>query len=83
MVPLNILDYVLIDEGFSARDALLQTTELAKLADELGYHRHWVPEQHQAFSIASSSPEMIIMYLASAKNTYWLRWRDAPSLQPV
>ncbi|WP_342770187.1 MsnO8 family LLM class oxidoreductase [Oceanobacillus chungangensis] len=66
MVPVNILDYVLVDEGENARDALLQTTELAKLADDLGYHRFWVPEQHQAFSIASSSPEMIMIYLAAA-----------------
>ena len=30
MIPLNILDYVLIDEGAHARDALLQSAELAK-----------------------------------------------------
>ncbi|MEN2468042.1 LLM class flavin-dependent oxidoreductase [Ornithinibacillus sp. JPR2-1] len=65
MIPLNILDYSLIDEGNSARDALLQTVELAKLADQLGYNRYWVPEQHHAFSIASSTPEMLMMYLAS------------------
>ena len=38
---------------------------LRRLADELGYSRFWVPEQHQAFSIASSTPEMIMMYLAT------------------
>ena len=65
MIPLNILDYSLIDEGYSARDALLQTTELAKLADTLGYNRFWVPEQHNALSIASSTPELFIMYLAT------------------
>lgn len=65
MIPINILDYSLIDEGNSARDALLQTADLARLADQLGYNRYWVPEQHHAFSIASSSPEMLMMYLAS------------------
>ncbi|MGJ9460540.1 LLM class flavin-dependent oxidoreductase [Oceanobacillus sp. CF4.6] len=66
MVFLNILDYALIDEGSNARDALGQTTELARYADELGYHRYWVPEQHNALSIASSAPEMLMMHLAAA-----------------
>lgn len=65
MVRLNILDYVLIDEGNTASDAIKQTTDLAKLADKLGYHRFWIPEQHHALSIASSSPELVMMHLAS------------------
>ncbi|MFS0749221.1 LLM class flavin-dependent oxidoreductase [Oceanobacillus sp. 1P07AA] len=64
MTRLNILDYLLIDEGKTARDAIHDTTELAKLADDLGYHRFWVPEQHHALSIASSSPELLMMHLA-------------------
>jgi len=64
MISLNILDYVLIDEGGNAQEALTNTAELAKLADKLGYRRFWVPEQHYALSIASSSPEMIMMHLA-------------------
>lgn len=36
MIPLNILDYSLIDEGNSARDALLQTVELAKTCGSIG-----------------------------------------------
>ncbi|WP_010651957.1 LLM class flavin-dependent oxidoreductase [Oceanobacillus massiliensis] len=69
MVRLNILDYTLIDEGTDARHALAQTTELARHADELGYHRFWIPEQHQVFSIASSAPEVLMMHLADSTKT--------------
>ncbi|RLL47037.1 LLM class flavin-dependent oxidoreductase [Oceanobacillus piezotolerans] len=65
MIPLNILDYSLIDEGETAIEALQDTVSLAKLAERLNFHRFWVPEQHHAFSIASSSPEMLMMYLAT------------------
>lgn len=66
MISLNILDYALVNEGSSPKQALQDTTELAILADELGYKRFWVPEQHYAHSIASSNPEMLMMHLASA-----------------
>ncbi|PAE28286.1 LLM class flavin-dependent oxidoreductase [Paenibacillus sp. 7884-2] len=66
MIPLNILDYALIDEGTNANEALKHTTELAQLADNLGYKRYLVPEQHQALSIASSVPEMLMMHLATS-----------------
>lgn len=64
MISLNILDYSIVDEGSSPKQALKETAELAILADELGYKRFWVPEQHYAYSIASSNPEMLMMYLA-------------------
>lgn len=65
MITLNILDYALVDEGKTSKQALKDTAELAQLADKLGYKRFWVPEQHFAYSIASSSPEMLMMYLAT------------------
>lgn len=66
MVILNILDYSPIDEGKNARQALLHTTELAKHAEGLGYHRFWVAEHHHVLSVASSSPEMLMMHLATS-----------------
>ncbi|MDN3449534.1 LLM class flavin-dependent oxidoreductase [Planococcus sp. APC 3906] len=66
MFALNILDYSPIDEGAAARDALLQTIELAKLADRLGYRRFWVAEHHKVLSVAGSSPEMLMMQLAAS-----------------
>ena len=66
MFSLNILDYSPIDEGATAREALLQTTELVKSAEALGYHRFWVAEHHQVLSVAGSTPEMLMMHLATS-----------------
>src|SRR5690606_30030487 len=66
MIGLSILDYSPIDEGATAGDALQQTTALAQLADGLGYKRYWVAEHHQVYSVAGSSPEMLMMHLAGA-----------------
>lgn len=65
MTVLNILDYSPIDEGETAASALRQTAELAKMADASGYKRYWVAEHHQVFSVAGSSPEMLMMHLAT------------------
>ncbi|MGI2329225.1 LLM class flavin-dependent oxidoreductase [Planococcus sp. YIM B11945] len=69
MYPLNILDYSPIDEGSTAREALLNTTKLAQRAEALGYHRFWVAEHHQVFSVAGSTPEMLMMHLATSTST--------------
>ncbi|MDN7242974.1 LLM class flavin-dependent oxidoreductase [Planococcus sp. N028] len=69
MLALNILDYSPIDEGATAREALLQTTQLAQRAEALGYHRFWVAEHHQVFSVAGSTPEMLMMHLATSTKT--------------
>lgn len=69
MFALNILDYSPIDEGSSAREALLQTTELAKLAESMGYKRFWVAEHHKVMSVAGSTPEMLMMHLAASTSS--------------
>ena len=38
---LSVLDQSPIRPGATARDAILETTALAQLADQLGYHRFW------------------------------------------
>lgn len=62
---LSILDQSQIAEGRTASDALRETTELAKEADRLGYHRYWVAEHHASHALASSSPEVLIAHLAA------------------
>lgn len=66
MISLSILDYSPIDEGMAAGEALQQTTRLAQMAEQLGFKRFWVAEHHQVFSVAGSSPEMLMMHLAGA-----------------
>src|SRR5437868_2577333 len=43
---LSVLDQSPVSEGSTGADALANTLDLARLADELGYHRYWVAEHH-------------------------------------
>jgi luciferase family oxidoreductase group 1 len=40
--------------------ALLNSIELAKHAEELGYHRYWIAEHHGTDALASPAPEVLI-----------------------
>ncbi|CAM3918573.1 LLM class flavin-dependent oxidoreductase [Cohnella lubricantis] len=63
---LSVLDQSQICEGRTASQTLAETTRLAQLADELGYHRYWVSEHHASRALAHSSPEVLIAHLAAA-----------------
>ncbi len=63
---LSILDLAPVGSGSTARQALRNTVELARLAERLGYHRFWLAEHHGMPSIASSSPEILIEHVATA-----------------
>ena len=63
---ISVLDQSPIAEGSSGPDALRNTIDLAKLADELGYHRYWVAEHHGGEMLAGPSPEVLIGPIASA-----------------
>jgi len=60
MIPLSILDLSPVSEGSTAAQALRNSLDLAKLADELGYTRYWVAEHHNLPAIASSAPDIMI-----------------------
>jgi len=68
-ITLSILDQSAIAEGSTAEEGLRQTVELAKRAEELGYHRFWVSEHHDAPTLAGSSPEVLISHLAAQTST--------------
>src|SRR5690348_3397993 len=63
---LSVLDQSPISEGSTGADALHNTIDLARLADELGYHRYWVAEHHGGPMLAGPSPEALIGPIASA-----------------
>ena len=63
---LSVLDQSPISEGSTGADALRNTLDLARLADELGYHRYWVAEHHGGPMLASASPEALIGPIAAA-----------------
>jgi luciferase family oxidoreductase group 1 len=62
---LSVLDQSPISEGSSGAEALANTLDLARLADELGYHRYWVAEHHGGPMLASASPEALIGPIAA------------------
>jgi luciferase family oxidoreductase group 1 len=63
---LSVLDQSPISEGSSGAQALRNTIDLARLADELGYHRYWVAEHHGGPMLAGPSPEALIGPIAAA-----------------
>jgi luciferase family oxidoreductase group 1 len=60
------LDQCPIPEGSSTGDALRNTIELAKRADQLGYGRYWLAEHHGTPGLACNSPEVMIGPVAAA-----------------
>src|SRR5437763_1397006 len=63
---LSVLDQSPISEGSTGAEALHNTLDLAKLADELGYRRYWVAEHHGGPMLASAAPEVLIGPIARA-----------------
>jgi luciferase family oxidoreductase group 1 len=63
---LSVLDQSPIPEGSTGSDALHNSIDLARLADELGYERYWVAEHHATPGLASASPEVLIGPIAAA-----------------
>ena len=62
---LSVLDQSPISEDMTGSQALHNTLDLARLADELGYTRYWVAEHHGGPMLAGPSPEALIGPIAS------------------
>ena len=60
----SALDLSPIVSGSSAGDALRNTLDLAQHVERLGFTRYWLAEHHNAASLASSSPEILIGLVA-------------------
>ncbi|MEO6631551.1 MAG: LLM class flavin-dependent oxidoreductase [Mucilaginibacter sp.] len=64
-IRLSVLDQSPVRKGVTAEQAVKETIELAKYTDQLGYTRFWVSEHHNTGSLAGSTPEVLMAYLAS------------------
>ncbi len=67
--PLSILELAPVGMGSTARIALANAVELARLGERLGYGRIWVAEHHNMPGIASSSPPVLVAHLAASTST--------------
>jgi luciferase family oxidoreductase group 1 len=84
MIPLSILDLSPVSAGSTAAQALRNSLDLARHADDLGFKRYWVAEHHNLPAIASSAPGRIDLGLGRAPGTdpatsYALRRRQGIS----
>ncbi|WP_025899626.1 LLM class flavin-dependent oxidoreductase [Sneathiella glossodoripedis] len=65
---LSVLDQSPVRSGTTAKQAIEETLELAKLADQLGYHRYWVAEHHNSSGLTGSAPEILLTRIGAETN---------------
>jgi luciferase family oxidoreductase group 1 len=65
MLTLSVLDQSPVRQGVTPRDALMETIELAKHCEALGYRRYWLAEHHATPALAGSAPEIMIARIAA------------------
>ncbi|MEU1361609.1 LLM class flavin-dependent oxidoreductase [Micromonospora zamorensis] len=64
--PLSILDLSPVPAGGTVTDALRNSVDLARRAEQSGYQRYWLAEHHLAAGVASSAPAVLIGQIAAA-----------------
>ena len=62
---LSVLDQAPISEGSTGAEAVRNSIDLARFAEELGYERYWVAEHHGTPALACASPEALIGPIAA------------------
>ncbi|MFC3629639.1 LLM class flavin-dependent oxidoreductase [Paracoccus angustae] len=65
-MPFSLLDLSPVPEGFEARDAIRNTLDLARRAEDWGYRRFWLAEHHNMPGIASAATAVLIGLVAQA-----------------
>ncbi len=65
MLKLSVLDQSPVRQGVTPRQALLETIELARHVDALGYRRYWLAEHHGSPGLAGTAPEIMVARVAA------------------
>ncbi len=66
MIPFSILDLSPVPEGLDVGDALDQSRQMARKAEEHGYKRIWLAEHHGMPGIASAATAVVIGHVGAA-----------------
>jgi luciferase family oxidoreductase group 1 len=69
LVPLSILDVAPVAAGSSPAQALRNTLELVRRAEDWGYRRYWVAEHHNTPALAACSPPVLVAWLAGVTSS--------------
>ena len=64
-LKLSILDQSPVISGQTPAQAVQATLQLARRADELGYHRYWLAEHHAIAALADPCPEVLLARLGA------------------
>ena len=68
-IPLSVLELSPVAAGMTSSAALRNTLDLARHAEQWGFHRFWLAEHHNMPGIASAVPEILIGQIAGATKT--------------
>jgi hypothetical protein len=60
-LPVSVLDLTPIPAGFGPSDAVRNTIELARRADEHGFTRYWLAAHHNGSGVACPAPELMVI----------------------
>lgn len=64
-MQISVLDLAPVPEGSTPAQGLAASLELARAADNLGYHRYWLAEHHNMEGIASAATAILIGQIAA------------------
>jgi len=64
-LKLSVLDQSTAAKGHGQDEAIRETLALARLCDDLGYHRFWLSEHHNSASIVGTAPEVLMAAIAA------------------
>ncbi len=69
MIPLSVLDLVPIREGRGISQALAETADYARAAEQAGYKRFWVAEHHATEGVAAGAAAVVLAHIGHATQT--------------
>ncbi|MCL1935874.1 MAG: LLM class flavin-dependent oxidoreductase [Defluviitaleaceae bacterium] len=68
-IKYSVLDLVPIAQGSNIKKALIESVELAKYTEKLGFFRYWVAEHHSMPGIGSAATSIVMNHIASNTKT--------------
>ena len=68
-IPYSVLDLAPVCEGSTPAQAFANTLDLARNAEDFGYHRYWLAEHHNMPGIASAATAVLIGHVAGGTKT--------------